>query len=158
MSVTSSDVLKQEIKFPVSGERDFYKIFLELSNLTKDSENRLVGSEIDLISILMAEPLEFTLMFNQKSKNKEGETINQKLAKVLKTTVGYILLMMKNLRNKGTLIVTDGIVEFSSELEKLRNETKQRILNFSFMPFEYIFRVKVTEDDEESDEERDSSN
>jgi len=154
MAVTYSELLKQEVKFPVMGERQFYSVYLELSNQTKDEDKKLAGMEIQLLALLMSKDLNFTLMFNQKSK-KGGMTINQQIAKQMNTSVNYILLMTKNLRKNGTLIVKDNIVEFNAELQQLRIATKNRIKDFTAMPFEFTYSFKVVEDDNE--EEGDSS-
>jgi hypothetical protein len=147
MSVTYSEPLKQTVKFPTLGEREFYEVYLHLANQTKDSNKKLVGKEIQLLAILMGKPLSFTLMFNQKNKDSDGNTINQTLAKDLGSSVNYILLMMKNLRQKGSLVVRDSFVEFEESLDNLRKATKHNIKNYTVMPFEYVFAAKVVEDE-----------
>jgi hypothetical protein len=144
-----SPINKKVVKFPTLNEAEFYEAYLTLDNLTKDAAVKLSSGALALLPMFLAKPFDFTIIFNDKKKSKDKDSKLVLLGKEANVSASYTYLIMKELRDKGILLVDeDGMVIFNEELTILRKGVKANISQYAAMKFEYIFTAKVVEDTE----------
>jgi len=142
------------VKYPALNEKEFYEVYLTLDNLLRTNEKILSDKAIKLLAAYMAKPLEFAIQFNNKKTIVDRSTGEKKtLAVELGETIGilpsYTYYLMKELRDKDTLVVDeDNLLRPNEQLTKLRVGIKAALSKNDIVQFDYLFKAKIVEDDD----------
>lgn len=139
-------------------EYDFYRCFLYLkSSLAKtvygNDESYISGVNIDYMAAIMAKSLDYSLPV--KSKNNQQKLLADELGRTDRSAYSAL----NKLKNAGYLIITeDDLITPNTELQRLRNVTKNHIKKYGIFPVSYLFNFIISNQNEDSGSDTKKSN
>jgi hypothetical protein len=154
-----SPVFHKTVKYPTLNEVEFYEVYLTLHNLSKTKETRLSEKAIKLLALYLAKPLEFAIDFNSKRAYNmvvKGVKVKRTWTKFLGEELGikpvYTYLLMKELRDKGALLIDeDNLLRPNEQLTTLRKGMKEAFSKYEIVRFDYIFQTSTVDNDERNE-------